>query len=155
MAIVIEPATPDDVPDLVALLHVLFSQEAEFQPEAALQRRGIELLLSQPMTGRIFVAREMDLQGSNAVVGMINLLFTVSTALGAPVCWLEDMVVHPDARGAGIGGRLIEHAITFAREQQYRRITLMTDGNNARARAFYLRHGFVTSDMVALRRHFP
>ena len=86
---------------------------------------------------------------------MINLLFTVSTALGAPVCWLEDMVVRSDKRGAGIGGRLIEHAIAYAREKDYRRMTLMTDGNNPRARAFYLRHGFVTSDMVALRRHFP
>jgi GNAT superfamily N-acetyltransferase len=150
MTIVIEPATQHDVPALVALLRALFAQEAEFQPDAALQRRGIEMILASPATGQILVARE-----HGSVIGMVNLLFTISTALGAPVCWLEDMVVHPGARGAGIGGRLIEHAITFAREQQYRRITLMTDGNNAPARAFYLRHGFMVSDMVAMRRPLP
>jgi GNAT superfamily N-acetyltransferase len=155
MVIVIEPATQTDLPGLVALLRALFTQEAEFRPDAELQRRGLEMILSSPTTGQIFVARENGPQGSGDVIGMINLLFTVSTALGAPVCWLEDMVVHPDARGDGIGGQLIEHAITFAREQQYRRITLMTDRNNDDARAFYLRHGFVTSDMVAMRRPLP
>ena len=150
MTILIEPATAADVPDLVALLGTLFSQEAEFQPDPELQRRGIEMILASPALGQIFVARE-----NGATVGMINLLFTVSTALGAPVCWLEDMIVRADKRGVGIGGRLIDHAIAHAREQDYRRITLMTDGNNASAHAFYLRHGFVTSNMAALRRYLP
>ena len=146
MAIVIEPAARGDVPDLVALLQTLFTQEAEFEPDAARQSRGIEMILSAPATGQIFVARE-----NGTVVGMINLLFTVSTALGAPVCWLEDMVVRPDRRGAGVGGQLIEHAITFTCARGYRRITLLTDGTSSDARRFYERHGFARSDMAAMR----
>ena len=148
MAIVIEPAARGDVSDLVALLQTLFAQEAEFQPDPELQRRGIEMILSSPATGQIFVARE-----NGTVVGMINLLFTVSTALGGPVCWLEDMVVRPDRRGAGIGSQLIVHAITLARAQGYRRITLMTDDSNSDARRFYEGHGFARSDMAAMRLH--
>jgi GNAT superfamily N-acetyltransferase len=146
MAIVIEPAAQSDVSELVGLLHALFAQEQEFAPDAERQRRGLEMILSSPKTGRIFVARE-----KGETVGMINLLFTVSTALGAPVCWLEDMVVRPDKRGAGIGSRLVTHAIGFARAHGYVRITLMTDAGNADARRFYERHGFARSEMVAMR----
>ena len=144
--IVVAPAVEGDIPELTALLGGLFAQEREFTPEPERQARGLALILAAPQTGRIFVARE-----GAGIAGMVSLLFTVSTALGAPVCWLEDMVVRPDARGRGVGGMLIEHAIAFARAEGYARLTLMTDGDNAAARRFYERHGFSRSDMVAMR----
>ena len=95
----------------------------------------------KPDTGRIFVARE-----GAGIAGTVSLLFTVSTALGGPVCWLEDMGVRPDARGRGVGGLLIEHAIAFARAEGYTRLTLTTDGDNAAARRFYERHGYANHE---------
>ena len=150
MAVVIEPATPADIPSLVALLQALFVQESEFAPDADRQRRGVELILAKPEMGRIFVARD-----GGEIAGMINLLFTVSTALGEPACWLEDMVVKPGSRGAGVGGQLIEHVIGFARDEGYARITLLTDGGNAKARRFYTQYGFRQSDMVVMRKLLP
>lgn len=146
MTVVIEPAALSDVADIVALLQVLFTQEAEFAPDADRQRRGVEMILARPETGQIFVAR-----AGGEVAGMVTLLFTVSTAIGAPVCWLEDMVVAAHQRGAGVGSRLITHATGFARTRGFARITLMTDKSNAEARRFYIRHGFMESDMVAMR----
>ena len=55
------------------------------------------------------------------VIGMVNLLFTVSTALGERVAMLEDMVVAPAARGTGVGSALLQHAIAFAQQQGARR----------------------------------
>ena len=142
----IEPATADDIPNLADLLTLLFTQEADFRPDRAKQERGLRLLIESPSTGVIFAARDGD-----QVVGMVSLLFTISTAEGGPACWLEDMVVRPDRRGCGLGTRLLRHAIDYARIHDFCRITLLTDKLNAGAIRFYEQHGFVESAMTALR----
>ena len=106
----------------------------------------MRLLIESPSTGVVFVGCE-----GTEVVGMVSLLFTISTAEGGPACWLEDMVVGPDRRGDGLGSRLLQHAIHYARIHGFSRITLLTDKVNAGAIRFYERHGFVESAMTALR----
>jgi len=142
----ITPATKDDIPQLVALLGILFSQEADFSPDADLQARGLSQIIESPQVGIILVARH-----GNKIGGMVNLLFTISTAEGGPVCWLEDMVVRPELRGSGLGSRLLAAAIDHARDHGFLRITLLTDKDNSGARRFYQRNGFVESGMTALR----
>jgi len=141
-------ATLDDVPALVDLLAALFTQEADFRPNREKQERGLRLLLESPGLGRIFTARHAD-----EVVGMVSLLFTVSTAEGGPACWLEDMVVRQDRRGGGLGSRLLQHAADYAQANGFVRITLLTDLVNQGAIRFYERHGFQRSAMTALRLH--
>lgn len=141
----IEPATLDDLPELTDLLRDLFQQEADFQPDPEKQMRGLRLILEQPARGRIFVLRN-----ERMIIGMINLLITISTAEGGFVLVLEDLVVHREHRGSGYGSRLLEHAIGFAREKKFLRITLLTD-NPEEMRKFYLKHGFVESDMQPMR----
>jgi GNAT superfamily N-acetyltransferase len=143
---VIEPATEADIPALVELLGVLFAQEAEFTPDPQAQRRGLAQIVGHPQTGAVLVVRE-----AGAVIAMVNLLFTVSTALGERVALLEDMVVARSARGAGVGSALLAEAIAFARRSGCRRITLLTDGDNEAARRFYASHGFTASEMVPYR----
>lgn len=142
----IEPATLDDLPDLVELLYDLFSMEADFVPDRDRQSRGIKLILEQPNRGRIFVLRN-----DHSIIGMINLLITISTAEGGFVLLLEDLVVHRDHRSQGYGTKLLNHAIEFARIKGFSRITLLTDRPNDGAKKFYLAHGFMHSDMIPLR----
>lgn len=143
----IETATLADIPALCGLLSALFAQEAEFTPDTAAQARGLAMIISDPRVGTVLVARR-----DGEVVGMVNLLFTVSTALGERVVLLEDMVVASSVRGAGVGSALLTAAIDFARAQRCPRITLLTDRVNADAQRFYARHGFVASDMLPMRR---
>jgi GNAT superfamily N-acetyltransferase len=143
---IIERATEDDVPHLVALLHLLFTQEADFKPDAARQTAGLTAILTSPHTGIVLVARS-----GPEICGMVSLLFTISTAEGGPVCWMEDMIVLPSRRGSGVGSRLLSAAIDYARAHGFLRITLLTDRENADARRFYVRHGFTESGMTALR----
>jgi len=146
----ITTATLPDVPSLSTLLSELFSQEAEFAPNDDAQRRGLVRIISDPDVGIILVAKDGD-----RAVGMVNILFTISTALGERVAILEDMIVSARARGAGIGSRLLEQAIAAARDAGCKRVTLLTDRTNDSAQRFYARHGFVPSGMIPLRLALP
>lgn len=143
----IRPALPADIPALCQLLDQLFAQEAEFTPDRAAQQRGLAAIIDDPAVGAILVAVEGE-----QIVAMVNLLYTISTALGARVALLEDMVVDAGARGTGVGSTLLEYAIGHARDSGCQRITLLTDGDNVAAQRFYRRHGFGPSPMIPLRR---
>ena len=147
--LLIEPATLDDLPQLADLLYDLFSQEADFIPNKDKQIRGLQLILEQPSRGRIFVLRH-----GARMIGMINLLITISTAEGGFVLILEDLVIHRDHRGQGFGGRLIAHALEYGKEKGFLRVTLLTDKLENKARSFYERHGFRQSGMVPMRYYF-
>jgi GNAT superfamily N-acetyltransferase len=146
VSLTIRDAGPGDLDAMAALLAELFAQEAEFEPDAGAQRRGLSLLLENADRGVVLVA-ERD----GAVAGMTVLLYTVSTALGGTVALLEDMVVRTDARGGGTGGRLLDAAIERARADGCLRITLLTDAGNGSAQRFYRRAGFAPSPMIPLR----
>lgn len=145
-SITITRASSPDVSALCELLHILFSQEAEFKPDREAQQRGLSRIIGDPVTGAILVAR-VDLE----LAGMVNILFTISTALGERVAILEDMVVAPRFRGSGVGSKLMAHAIQSARDSGCKRITLLTDRANESAQRFYQRHGFARSAMIPMR----
>lgn len=140
-------ASEQDIQKCAALLGVLFSQEHEFTPDTAAQERGLGMIVRNPSVGRIFVCEQ-----DGEVIGMVNLLFTVSTALGRKVALLEDMVVLPRYRGQGHGSALIDHACRWAADEGFARITLLTDGDNETAHRFYASKGFSRSDMTIFRK---
>jgi GNAT superfamily N-acetyltransferase len=142
----ITPANDSDIPALCELLNILFAQEADFKPDYEAQSRGLARIISSPEVGLVVVARQ-----DGRVVGMVNLLYTVSTALGDRVALLEDVVVSPSVRGSGVGSRLMEHAIQFARLNGCKRITVLTDRENESAQRFYQKHGFGFSAMMPMR----
>ena len=142
----IEPATIEDMPQLVELLTALFSEEADFKPDRSKQEHGVRMILEQPNRGRIFVLRT-----DHQVIGMVNLLFTISTAEGGLVVMMEDVIVHPQHRRQGYGGKLLDYAINFARSKNFKRITLLTDKISAESQDFFAKHGFTFSQMIPMR----
>ena len=139
-------ATHADIPALCDLLAILFEQEPEFEVNAERQAAGLKQILDKPEQGHVLVLRDGD-----KPVGMVVLLFALSTAMGGRVALMEDMVLQPEYRNQGAGSRLIQKAIEFARDSGCKRITLMTDRANVGAHDFYMRNGFRTSTMKALR----
>ena len=144
--VVIEPATEADLDELSEMLGELFAQEGDFRPDREKQLRGLRLIFEQPSRGRVFVLRQ-----NGAIVGMINLLFTISTAEGGFVILLEDLVVNKKYQGKGYGRKLLEHAIDFAKQKNFLRVTLLTDRPENVAQEFFRHHGFVESSMIPMR----
>ncbi|MGD9952850.1 MAG: GNAT family N-acetyltransferase [Burkholderiales bacterium] len=135
-----------DLPQLVGLLGILFTQEAELSPDPDKQRRALELILADPSRARIYVARE-----GGRVIAMAALHFTTSTAEGGKVAGLEDCIVHPDFRRRGVGQKLLGYVLEQAKKEGALRVMLLTDGDNVTAQALYRKLGFSPSSMLAMR----
>jgi len=142
----IEPATMEDLDLLVRFTMDLMELEADFKPDRQKQEQGLRLILEKPNRGRIFVVRN-DLH----IVGMVNLLFTISTAAGGFAVMMEDVFIHPDHRRQGYGGLLMNHVRQFAEQKGFLRVTLLTDKISAPSQRFFQKHGFTFSEMIPMR----
>lgn len=145
----IRPAGPADIDSLVSLLHVLFSIEEDFVFNKARQQRGLEMMLNTSR-GCILVA-----EADAAVIGMCSGQLTISTAEGGPALLVEDVVVHENWQGRGIGSRLMEAIIAWAAEQGASRFQLLADRNNRPALDFYEKIGWQTTQLICLRKQGP
>ena len=66
------------------------------------------------------------------------------------VAKLRLLIVEPRARGIGLGRRLVDECIAFARARGYRKLVLWTQSNLAAARHIYKSSGF---KLVSTQRH--
>jgi ribosomal protein S18 acetylase RimI-like enzyme len=141
-------ARKEELPELVALLGILFAQEHELSPDPQKQRRALEAILADPSRATIFVARE-----AGKVIATAALHYTTSTAEGGKSAWFEDLCVLPEARGRGVGPALLSFVLDSAKKAGVLRVTLLTDGDNERAQALYRKLGFKPSSMLMMRLH--
>ncbi len=72
-----------------------------------------------------------------AVIGFVNCVLHPLTWSRAPVCYLEDLFVDPDARNNGAGRALIEAVRDRGKKEDWHRVYWMTAKDNLTARALY------------------
>jgi len=90
----IRQACLDDIPRLGALLGELFSQEADFSPDAGRQQRGLRLILDHPDSAAS-TARPNPAMSSDG-----HILFTISTSEEAgPPGWRTWLCIRIGAGG--------------------------------------------------------
>jgi ribosomal protein S18 acetylase RimI-like enzyme len=146
----IESATTEDIPTLVQYLTELFSIEPDFATNAQTIRQGLELFLgAEPSTEpdrTILVLRDQ----SYPPRGMISGQLVISTAMGSPSLWIEDVYMSPEYRGQGWGTQLLQAIIQWAKEKGAKRFQLLADQENHNAIEFYHSQGFQTAGLKVL-----
>ncbi|MRI53311.1 GNAT family N-acetyltransferase [Methylobacterium sp. DB1607] len=78
------------------------------------------------------------------LVGMTVNVLHEGTWSAAPICYLEDLFVAPEARGVGIGRALISDLIAVGKVRGWSRLYWHTKSGNSEARRLYDR--FVAAD---------
>lgn len=143
------PAKLEDLEILCELLFELFSQEVEFTPNKEVQEKALKTIILDENIGDIYVATIEE-----KLVAMVNILYTISTALGNQVAIFEDFIVDKNYRNQGIGENLIDFVFEDLKAKNFSRITLLTDNDNLKAHKFYEKKGFIKSSMVPFRKSF-
>jgi GNAT superfamily N-acetyltransferase len=126
----VRPATPDDVPELLAMIRELAGYERALHEVSATEEhlRGTLFADDPQVFGHLAVDDATD-----RVVGMAIWFLSYSTWLGAHNLYLEDLYVRPDARGTGVGRLLLRTLAEICVERGYPRLEWwVLDWNPAR-----------------------
>lgn len=103
----------------------------------ALEEFWNEIDLFLPPTGQLFLAKSED----GALVGCGSL-----KSLGSAKGELKRLFVRPEARGLGVGRRLVEMRVDAARQMGLRTLLVDTLKNNFEMRGLYQKLGFEEID---------
>jgi GNAT superfamily N-acetyltransferase len=139
----LRPPRPGDMGRVVQLHGELYAKE--FGYDATFEALVAEIAAGfvrdfQPKRERCWIA-QMD----GEVVGSVFLVRQSRT-----VCKLRLLVIHPRARGQGLGRRLTRACMAFARRAGYSKMMLWTQSHLAAARAIYQSERF---RMVSSEKH--
>lgn len=115
------------------LYHQQFGWNIEFEALIAGLYRDFEKMPASPPKDLWIAERQ------NAVVGSV---YVTPSDGREGTAQLRMLYVEPEARGLGIGGMLVNQAVSFARENGYRRMRLWTQSVLTAARKIYAAHGF-------------
>ena len=129
---------PGDIGYIIYLHGTLYAREYEldrtFEGDVAI-RMG-EFARTYDPAKDYFALAELDGQ----IVGSI-----VINGLSGEIAQLRWFLVHPDARGRGLGHQLIDSAIAFCRERGFKKVTLWTISELKAAAHLYKQAGFVVT----------
>ena len=114
------------------------SQSASVMNEMQLRR------LVESQATKLYFAQERDV-----VLGMLSLVvFSIPTGTKA---WVEDVVVAQAARGKGVGGALMNHALAVAKDAGAKSVDLTSRPSREAANKLYQKLGFMARETNVYR----
>jgi GNAT superfamily N-acetyltransferase len=137
-SLTIRPATPADVPALLALIRELAEYERLLDQVTADEALLHEALFCAKPAAEAVLACEGD-----AVAGFALWFHNFSTFVGRRGLYLEDLYVRPEYRGRGYGEALLAHLGRIALERGCGRLEWAVLDWNRRAIDFYQGMGAV------------
>lgn len=129
MAIIYRPPDPTEAADITALCFA--SKASNGYDDAFMEACRDELTITEAQLNRGGV---MVAEKDGRMIGFVQVVPNRSG-----VC-LQDLFIAPDAKGSGVGKRLLKEAIRIARSLQADTMTIDADPH---AEAFYIKYGAV------------
>ena len=117
MATTIRRATPADIPQILAFIRALATYERE--PDAVTATEA-DLMRDGFGPNPFYFCLIAEHEGIPA--GFAFYFFNYSTWMGRPGLYLEDLFVHPEFRGLGIGKALLQQVAAIAVEKDCPRL---------------------------------
>ena len=109
----------------------------------ALNQRDLEAIVESD-TSSLFMAME-----NKRYYGSLTLVrFKIPSGFRA---WIEDVVVSEDARGKGVGEKLVKHAVQVANQSSVKSIDLTARSSRVAAISLYEKVGFQDRETTAYR----
>ncbi len=97
----------------------------------------------QALGAQLWLAEGLDAQGRPRLLGCLTLYILPLLAHGqAPEALVEDVAVHPQAQGVGLGRLLMEEAMAVAQAAGCYKLALSSNARRDAAHAFYEHLGF-------------
>jgi GNAT superfamily N-acetyltransferase len=141
--VTVRPATIDDVPRILELVHELAAYERE--PDAVeATRADLVAALFPPSATPTAFAHVAERDGE--VVGMAIWFVSFSTWTGRNGIWLEDLFVRPEHRGSGLGRDLLAALAQVCVERGWRRLEWWVLDWNEPSIGFYRGLGATAED---------
>lgn len=131
--LVIRAATPDDVPEILAMVRELAEYERALDEVVATEEHLHRTLFA----GRPAVFGHVAETQDGRLAGMAVWFLSFSTWRGTHSLYLEDLFVRPEHRGSSIGGRLLQTLAAICQERGYERLDWWVLDWNESARRFY------------------
>lgn len=133
----IHPVGDGEVSTLLGLMRALQEDDPWSVPfEDSRVRGAVEKLLAHPEYGRVWLVRE-----DGRTVGYAVMSFDYSLEYGGRNAWVDEIFIAKEARGRGLGERVLEFVEAAAREEGVTAIHLEVNPGN-KAIDLYRRLGF-------------
>ncbi|MET7678007.1 GNAT family N-acetyltransferase [Streptomyces seoulensis] len=137
----IRPATPDDIPAIVAMLaDDPLGAQRESPDDLTPYLAAFERLDTDPNQHLVVAVR------AGRVIGTLQLTIIPGLSRqGATRSLIEAVRIHADERGSGLGSELIQWAVDTSRRLGCQLVQLTSDKKRTDAHRFYERLGFTAS----------
>ena len=136
-------ASPNDYGALLKLLPQLADFEIPIRRVAKDLWEGDAALLKEVLDKKSRVTfADVAVDSNDQIQGVILVTMREEILSHEPSAHLEAIVVTPDARGQGLGRRLLKRTEKRVRELGAISLTLHVFSNNSRARSLYRSYGF-------------
>lgn len=121
------------------IIELLLAQLREHAITTPLEKisAAVDGIFTNPNLGALHVA----LSGEK-IIGVSCLSFIWTIEHGGKAAWLEEIYLLPEFRGTGIGTKLLQVTLEFAKNQNCSAVDLEVEDDHARVKKLYERHGF-------------
>jgi len=141
-------ATRDALPAVLAMMRAFYAEDRLHFDEVATPR-AVSTLLDDASCGAVWLLGELG------DAGYVAMTRGFSLEQGGSFALLDELYIQPSARGRGLGAQALALAEIQARAWHVAVLRLEVNHHNPRAKALYLRAGFVDShrDTLVLDLH--